>query len=71
MDWSLAAEVGGDPAVVSLFALFHDSRRINDDADPNHGICRARLAENLHVEGILPVTASQLALLVYACDKYF
>lgn len=66
----LAAAEGGDPAVVSLFALFHDSRRINDDADPNHGSRGARLAKDLHAEGMLPVTDIQLALLVYACENH-
>lgn len=66
----LAAAEGGDPAVVSLFALFHDSRRINDDADPDHGRRGARLAVDLHAEGILPVTDLQLGLLVYACENH-
>jgi HD superfamily phosphodiesterase len=41
----LAATEGGDSAVVSLFALFHDSRRLNDDADPDHGSRGAGLVE--------------------------
>jgi len=28
---------GTDPLVVGLFAVFHDSRRLNDDWDPDHG----------------------------------
>ncbi len=33
----LAPETGADPTVVTLFALFHDSRRENDGSDPHHG----------------------------------
>lgn len=43
----LAAQTGADPRVVELFALFHDSRRINEDADPEHGPRGALLAEQL------------------------
>lgn len=53
--------------MASLFALFHDSRRLNDDVDPDHGSRGARLAEELDAEGLLPVTDLQLGLLVYAC----
>ena len=66
----LAAAEGGDPEVVSLFALFHDSRRINDDADPEHGIRGARLAEQLRAEGLFEVTDDQLQVLVYACENH-
>ncbi|MCL1979565.1 MAG: hypothetical protein FWG62_00615, partial [Proteobacteria bacterium] len=33
----LAAETGADRQVVALFALFHDSRRLTEQADPDHG----------------------------------
>jgi hypothetical protein len=33
---------GADPALVFLFALFHDSMRLNDNYDPLHGP-RARM----------------------------
>ena len=33
----LAKSAGGDPIVVRLFALFHDSRRQTDYSDPEHG----------------------------------
>lgn len=66
----LAAAEGGDFDVVSLFALLHDSRRINDDADPEHGSRGARLAEQLRDAGFFDVTDEQLELLVYACEKH-
>ena len=43
----LAALLGVDPAVVELFALFHDSRRLNDHADPDHGRRAAELLTTL------------------------
>ena len=35
---------GADPTVVFLFALFHDSMRLNDGHDPLHGPRGAALA---------------------------
>ena len=66
----LAVAEGGDQDVVSLFALFHDSRRINDDADPDHGRRGARLAQALRKEGLITITDEQLRLLVYACENH-
>lgn len=34
---SLAEKTGVSVIVVSLFAIFHDSRRINEVTDPEHG----------------------------------
>ncbi|MCJ7754488.1 MAG: hypothetical protein MUP13_07975, partial [Thermoanaerobaculales bacterium] len=33
----LAAETGADETVVRLFAILHDTSRLNDDKDPGHG----------------------------------
>jgi uncharacterized protein len=66
----LARVENADPDVVSLFALFHDSRRINDDADPDHGPRGGRLAEVLFTEGLLGIDEEQLELLVYACANH-
>jgi uncharacterized protein len=43
----LAEELGADADIVTLFALIHDSRRINEDRDPGHGLCGAELARSL------------------------
>ena len=67
---NLAAAEGGDLEVVSLFALFHDSRRLNDDTDHGHGSRGARLAEQLRAEGLFEVTDEQLQMLVYACENH-
>lgn len=41
----LARTTGADPVVVRLFALFHDSRRFDEWADPEHGPRGAELAQ--------------------------
>jgi len=66
----LAEAEGADPTVVSLFALFHDCRRINDDADPGHGERGGNLARAFYAEGLLPIEPSQLDILVYACNGH-
>ena len=38
---------GGDRDVVSLFAIFHDSRRVNERRDDHHGLRGAELARDL------------------------
>ena len=67
---NLVAAESGDSDVVSLFALFHDSRRVNDDADPEHGRRGARLAELLRDAGLFDVTDEQMELLVHACENH-
>jgi uncharacterized protein len=34
----LAQSTGADTKVVSLFSILHDSRRLNEDHDPDHGL---------------------------------
>lgn len=71
----LAACTSADPSIISLFALFHDSRRRNDDIDPGHGSRGARLAEELFQSGLLPIDEPQMQLLAHACtyhtDEHF
>lgn len=43
----LAERTGADPQVVTLFALFHDSRRVDDGDDYGHGGRGAELAAEL------------------------
>ena len=66
----LASSVDADLVVVSLFALFHDCRRFNDGADPDHGARGARLAEELYWENQLTITEDQLHALVFACERH-
>ena len=44
---SLAQITGADTDVVTLFAIFHDSRRLNENHDPGHGRRGADLAASL------------------------
>jgi uncharacterized protein len=60
----LATLTGADPRVVTLFALFHDARRENDDHDPEHGARGAALAREMRervegVEGMRGVTVPE------------
>ena len=43
----LAGETGANVKVVRLFALFHDSQRINEGYDPEHGLRAAEYAASL------------------------
>ncbi len=43
----IAEENGADKEVVTLFALFHDSRRVNETRDDGHGLRGAELARSL------------------------
>ncbi|MCL2458096.1 MAG: hypothetical protein FWF31_04470 [Desulfobulbus sp.] len=63
----LAAETGADRQVVELFALFHDSRRLTEQADPDHGPRGAMLAEYYHHKGLLRLDEERLRLLLTAC----
>jgi len=42
----LAEATGANKKVVQLFAVFHDSRRLNENSDPEHGPRGAQLAES-------------------------
>jgi uncharacterized protein len=43
----IAEANGADREVVTLFALFHDSRRVNEDQDDGHGLRGGELARSL------------------------
>jgi len=61
---------GADTLVIFVFALLHDSMRENDGRDPQHGPRAAVFAGELHAEGLLPVTPTQLELLQHACHEH-
>jgi uncharacterized protein len=63
----LAAESGADVLVVRLFAVLHDSNRLNEVTDPEHGSRAAAWATELRREGRIDVTDAQFALLTEAC----
>lgn len=62
----LAAATGADTRVMELFALFHDSRRLNENSDPEHGPRGAMLAEQLRGV-LLPMDDAPFQLLLTAC----
>jgi uncharacterized protein len=62
----LAAKTGADPAVITLFAVFHDARRINDGHDPDHGARGAQLAAGLRGT-LFEIDDHAFGLLHHAC----
>lgn len=62
----LAEATGADPDVVRLFALFHDSRRVNEFHDPGHGRRGGDLARSM-LGGVYRLDARRFDLLYEAC----
>lgn len=60
---------GADQLVVSLFAWLHDSRRENDNYDPEHGYRAACLALELQGE-VYKLGDTQLNSLLYALTAH-
>ena len=58
-----------DPALVFLFALFHDSMRLNDNYDPQHGPRGAALARELRGEAF-DLKDAEMDLLGFACQEH-
>lgn len=65
----LAPLTGADAVVVEYFAALHDSCRLNDHEDPEHGARAAKLVRALGPE-LLPLSADQVDLLVEACRTH-
>jgi uncharacterized protein len=65
----LAAIAGANPRVVELFAVLHDSCRLNDGHDPNHGSRGAKNA--LRLQGrFFDLNGEELELLCDACSSH-
>ena len=62
----LASETGANVDVVTLFALFHDSRRVNEDRDLGHGHRGARYARKLRGK-LIDLDDADFKLLFEAC----
>jgi uncharacterized protein len=62
-------EPAADPAVVFLFALFHDSMRDNDGWDPDHGARGAALAQELWPRFRFG-SVDQMETLAHACNEH-
>ena len=65
----LAERTKANPKVVELFAFLHDSKRLNDDRDPEHGARAARFARTL-AGSAFELEAADLDLLVAACQDH-
>jgi len=65
----LAQQTGADARIIQLFALFHDSRRINENIDDGHGLRGAEFAASLR--GLLfDLTDVEFDLLYTACAQH-
>ncbi len=66
----LAPLTGADPHVVALFAVFHDSRRMNEHRDDGHGTRGGALAQRFADDGLIDISSDQLKCLVQACELH-
>ena len=65
----LAEKSGANTRVIELFAFLHDSRRFNNNNDPEHGNRAASLAETLRGNAI-HLAGEEFELLSYACKHH-
>ena len=65
----LAEETGANIEVVSLFAVLHDSRRINEVTDPEHGPRAAEFASELR-GSVFDLNDHEFRLLHKACHGH-
>ena len=65
----LAEQNGANTEVVELFAFLHDSKRMNDGHDPQHGARAARFAASLR-GSLLDLPDSVFELLRFACEYH-
>lgn len=65
----LAEETGANVGVVSLFAVLHDSRRLNELSDPNHGPRAAQYALELR-GNVFELPDDDFRLLCRACEGH-
>lgn len=62
----LAPATGANPDVLTLFSLFHDSRRFNENRDDGHGLRGSRYAQSLRGD-LVHLSDSNFELLFEAC----
>jgi uncharacterized protein len=65
----LAEVTGANVDVIQLFAVFHDSRRVNESSDLGHGMRGAELAARLRGT-LYDLPDAQFALLYEACAAH-
>ncbi len=62
----LAESTGADVQIVTLFALFHDSRRINEKLDQGHGLRGGEFAQTLRTK-LFDLDGQKFELFFQAC----
>jgi len=67
--WRLAEETGANVTVVSLFAVLHDSRRVNEISDADHGPRAALFAAKLRGH-VIELDDHEFQLLSRACEGH-
>ncbi len=65
----LAELTGANSVTVELFAFLHDSKRMNDGWDPQHGARAAQFAASLR-SSLLALPDEEFELLRYACEYH-
>ena len=65
----LCAITDADPSIVTMFSVFHDSRRVNDLHDPPHGKRGGALARRM-LRGRPGWDEDRIKILCEACDKH-
>ncbi len=65
----MAVETSANVEVVSLFAVLHDSRRINEGTDPEHGARAADFAAELRGK-VFDLDDHEFRLLYRACEGH-
>lgn len=63
----LAEKTGANKKVVELFAFLHDSCRITDRTDLDHGDEAATFAYALRAKHIIELTDYEMSMLAFAC----
>ncbi len=65
----LAASTGANLKVLELFAVFHDSKRINEHIDPGHGLRGVKFARQLQGR-YFDISDEEFELLYFACKHH-
>lgn len=66
----LAKKTGADIDVVRLFAIFHDSKRLDDAYDREHGVRGAEFAKLCREEKRFELDDKRFDLLYRACEQH-
>jgi uncharacterized protein len=65
----IAKDNGADTNVIEYFSFLHDSKRLNEYSDPDHGKRAAEFALSLR-DSYVDLSNASLSLLVIACEGH-